>query len=328
MPPINFRFLIIFVITLLFSHSKGAGADNCVSFAKRSIEQQDTNLFNLCGYRGSQWTSNFQALFNECRVMSSKDSAQRLSMRDKLLSSCSTIAESSPEFTSFGRNKQQKLLTVLLRAIRKQDQNLVRSVLRAGVNLGVQPAWMEVSPLFLSIELGNYHIARILVRAGAKSYLLAPGEINPVSLLFQNGPTNHAFLEFLLQNKANPNLTGKAVDAELPIVLAAAKGDFRSLDLLLQYKADPNLYKEFSAIQKATQQDHFPMVRALIKSGANPNLGIDRQLCDGPLALDIAFRQASERVIDLLLDNRGLTESECKQLLANRKEVKPNSRNR
>jgi len=43
------------------------------------------------------------------------------------------------------------------------------------------------------------------------------------------------------------------------------------------------------------------MVRALIKGGANPNLGVDRQLCDGMLALDIAFRHASERVIDLFL---------------------------
>ena len=103
-----------------------------------------------------------------------------------------------------GRNRQQKLLSTLLEAVRRQDENLVRSTLNAGVNLGVQPVWMEASPLFLSIELGNYHIAKILVRAGSKPYLLAAGEINPISLLLQDGPTNHAFLEFLLQNKANP----------------------------------------------------------------------------------------------------------------------------
>ena len=328
MPPTNLRFQIILSAVLLLSVSKGARADNCIDFANTSMQQQDINLFNLCGYRGSQWTSNFKALLTECRVMSSRDRKKRLEMREGLLESCSAVADTSPEFTNFGRNKQQKLLTVLLKAIRLQDENLVRSILKAGVNLGTQPNWMGASPLFLSIELGNFHLARILIRAGAKPYLLAPGEINPISLLLQDGPTNHAFLEFLLQNKANPNLMGRGVETQLPIVLAATKGDFRSLDLLLKYEADPNLYSGMSALQKAVRSDHYPMVRALIKGGANPNLGVDRQLCDGMLSLDIAYRHASERVIDLLLDNRGLTESECKQLLAKRKESKPNSRNR
>ncbi len=328
MPPTNLCFQMILAITLLLSASKGARADECVNFANSSIQQQDKNLFNLCGYRGSQWTSNFKALLAECRVMSSRDRKKRLQMRDELLKSCPAVAEPSAELTNVGRNRQQKLLSVLLKAIRQQNENLVRLILKAGVNLGIQPKWMEASPLFLSIELGNFHLAKILVRAGAKPYLLASGEINPISLLLQDGPTNHAFLEFLLQNKANPNLMGNGVETQLPIVLAATKGDFRALDLLLKYKADPNLFSGMSALQKAVRSDHYPMVRALIKSGANPNLGVDRQLCDGMLALDIAFRHASERVIDLLLDNRGLTELECKQYLAKRTEPRPTGRNR
>lgn len=180
---------------------------------------------------------------------------------------------------------------------------------------------------FLAIEQGNYHLARILVRAGARPYLMASGEINPISLLLQNGPTNHAFLEFLLQNKANPNLTGKGVKAERPIVLATAKGDFRAVSLLLKYRADTNLFDEYPAIQSAVEQDHYPIVRALMKSGANPNLGHDGKVCAGPLAMDIAYRQASERIIDLLLSNRGLTEFECKSI-ANAQTTKPLSRNR
>ena len=328
MPPTNLRFQIILSAALLLSVSKGARADDCVNFANNSIQQQDKNLFNLCGFRGSQWSSNFKALVTECRVMSSRDRKKRLEMRDDLLKSCPVVADSSSENASLGRNRQQKLLLGLLRTISRQDENLVRSILKAGVNLGTQPKWMEASPLVLSIELGNFHLARILVRAGAKPYLLAPGEINPISLLLQDGPTNHAFLEFLLQNKANPNLIGRGVEMQLPIVLAATKGDFRSLDLLLRYKADPNLFSGMSALQKAVRADHYPMVRALIKGGANPNLGVDRQLCDGMLSLDIAYRHASERVIDLLLDNRGLTELECKQLLAKREGSRPSGRNR
>ncbi|MGB1309629.1 MAG: ankyrin repeat domain-containing protein [Leucothrix sp.] len=333
MPPIKLHCLLILLVLCIGSSAR---ADDCLNFVQRSVQQQDDNLFNLCGFRGSQWTSSKARLLRECKVMSERDRKRRLTMRDKLLETCESVAESSPEFTSFGRNRQQRLLSVLLRAIRLQNENLVRSILNAGVNLGVQPAWLGASPLFVSIEIGNYHLARILVRAGAKPYLLADGEINPISLLLQDGPTNYAFLEFLLQNKANPNLAGKNVEAEQPIVLAAAKADFRSVDLLLQYKADTNLYNDFPAIQKAVELDHFPMVRALIKNGANPNLGIGGKVCEGKLALDFAFQDASERVIDLLLDNRGLTKFDCERAsAAQSKKVaseatakKPKSRNR
>jgi len=318
----NIRFLLISLVIVLSNIGAVVRADDCIDFTNRSVQQQDKNLFNLCGYRGSQWTSHRKGLLRECKVMSARDRAKRLAMRDKLLDSCTIVADSSGEFTSFGRNRNQQLLSVLLRAIRRQDENLVRSVLNAGVNIGIQPLWMDASPLFVAIELGNYHLARILVRAGAKPYLLASGEINPISLLLNGGPTNYAFLEFLLQNKANPNLSGKDVVAEQPIVLATAKEDFRSVDLLLKYKADTNLFDEYPAIQKAVALDHFPIVRALMKNGANPNLGIDGKVCKGRLALDIAYRHASERVIDLLLDNRGLTEFECKRA------SKPRSRNR
>jgi len=332
MPLTNLRFLIILLALVLLTLSSGAHADECVGFVKRSVQQQDSNLFNLCGYRGSQWTSSTKNLYRECRVMSKRDRMRRLAMRDKLLARCPAAGVSSVEFTSVGRNRQQKLMSVLIRAIRLQNENLVRSVLKAGVNLAQQPSWMKASPLFVAVEIGNYHIARILVRAGAKPYLLAAGEVNPMSLLLGDGPTNYGFLEFLLQNKANPNIAGKAVDAEQPLVLAAAKGDFRSVDLLLRYKADPNLYDDRPAIEKAVMLDHFPMVRALMRSGANPNLGIDGKVCVGKLALDIAYRRASERVIDLLLDNRALTKFECDRAMLKKakklRSTKPQSRNR
>lgn len=332
MPPTNLRLLTVLFALVLCNASSDVRADDCVGFVKRSVQQQDNNLFNLCGYRGSQWSSSAKNLLRECRVMSKRDRKRRLAMRDKLLAACPAVADSPSKLLSFGRNRQQKLMSVLLRAIRLQNENLVRSIINAGVNLGDQPSWMEASPLHVAVKLRNYHLARILIRAGAKPYLLAAGEVNPISLLLRDGPTNYAFLEFLLQNKANPNLAGAQVDAEPPLVLAAAKADIRSVDLLLKYKADTNLYNDYPAIQKAVDLDHFPMVRALIRSGANPNLGLDGKVCKGKMALDIAYRQASERVIDLLLDNRGLTEFECKRLPAIKarrlKMSKPQSRNR
>ena len=328
MPRISLRFLVVFFTIVLSTSS--AKANDCGIFTNRSVHQQDENLFNLCGYRGSQWTSSRKNLLRECAVMSKRDRNMRLSMRDKLLTSCLKKPNTTRKFSSLGRNRQQRLFTVLIRAIRLQDENLVRSVLNTGINIGRQPTWLKSSPLFVAMELKNYHLARILVRAGARPYLLASGEVNPISLLLREGPTNYAILEFLLQNKANPNVSGKNIDAEQPIVLASAKADVRSVNLLLKYKADANLYRDYPAIQKAVKLNHFPMTRALMNSGANPNLGLRGKVCRGKLALDIAYRRASERIINLLLDNRGLTESECKQAVKpkpNRQSTKLQGRN-
>ena len=94
MPPKNLRFLLTLLVVTLCGFNGDVRADECNDFANRSVRQQDNNLFNLCGYRGSQWTSSKKQLLRECRVMSRRDRKQRLMMRDKLLASC-------PEYEGF-----------------------------------------------------------------------------------------------------------------------------------------------------------------------------------------------------------------------------------
>lgn len=281
-------------------------ADECLAYAQKSVEQNDRNLFNLCGYHGSQWSSNLNRWRNECQTMSNKDRDKRVKLREGFLSYCPTVP-----YLGVGRNYQQRLSTALLKAVQLDDIRLAELLIEAGANLSHQPEWLIASPLHTAIKINSPHLARFLVRNGAKPYLAAKGEVNVLSLVLQSQQVNYGLLEFLLQNKAHPNYLGKVKDAEYPLVIAAAKGDYRSVALLLRYKADPNLYQERSAIQLAVEQDHFPIARALINSGANPNLGIDGKRCDGVMALDLAFRNAQERVVDLLMDNHALAQREC-----------------
>lgn len=95
MLPISWRFLKVLFFTTLCHYSMGAQADACIDFASRSLQQQDNNLFNLCSFRGSQWTGSKKDLIKACRTMSLRDQTKRLTMRDKLLASCPMVAESS-----------------------------------------------------------------------------------------------------------------------------------------------------------------------------------------------------------------------------------------
>lgn len=301
-------FLPMLFSALLCGAGGAVHADTCTDYARRSVAQQDRNIFNLCGFRGSQWSNDYQRWHKECQTMSNKDIAHRLSMRDGFLAKCPEL-----RYSGVGRNRQNKLLSALLRATEKQDIRLVEMLIREGVNLAVQPAWMMASPLFIAATKNDLRMARILVANGAKPYLLADGEENLLSILLKQKDTNYSFLDFLLNNKANPNVAANGREADYPLSIAVAKGDFRAVHALLQYKVDPNLYLERPALQIAVEQDHYPIVRALINNGANPNLGIEGKVCNGKTALDIAFRTAKDRIIDLLLDNRALSLRECPQ---------------
>lgn len=290
---------------LLLGFSSMTQANLCTSYAQHSVIQQEKNLFNLCGYHGSQWSNNYQRWHKECQSMSSKDVKYRLKMRDNFLTKCPEVS-----YAGVGRNRQSKLLYALLQATKKQDIRLVKTLIAEGVNLSVQPEWLDASPLFIATTKNNLTLARLLIANGAKPYLQAEGEDRLLNLLLKRQHTNYTLLELFLKHKANPNATA---DGEYPLVIAAAKGDFRAVDLLLRYKVNTNLYSERSALQLAVEQDHYPIVRALIKSGANPNLGIDRERCNGKMALDVAFRNARDRIIDLLLDNHALALNECKK---------------
>ena len=303
---VTFRLLSSGVLAL--SVSSLAQANECLAYAEKSVEQNDRNLFNLCGFHGSQWSSDLKRWQSECSSMSEKDRAHRLEMREGFLAQCPPVTYSS---RGLGRNHQQKLSSALLKAVQDKSYRLTELLTSAGANLAVQPEWLAASPLYTAISNQSIHLARYLVLHGAKPHLLAKGEMSVLSLLLQGEHMNYALFEFLLQNGANPNFLGRKEGVEYPLVIAASKGDFRSVDLLLRYKADPNLYQERSAIQLATELDHYPIVRALIKHGANPNLGIGGKRCDGDMALDLAFRNAQERVVDLLMDNHALAEREC-----------------
>ena len=293
---------------LLLCSSVTVWADTCTEYAQKSVQHQEANIFNLCGFRGSHWSSDYQRWYRECQTMSNKDIRNRLLMRDTFLAQCPEI-----NYAGLGRNRQSKLLMALLRATEMQDYRLVGSLINEGVNLATQPDWMMASPLYVATMKNDLRLARLLVANGAKPYLLAKGEDNLLSLLLKKPKTNYGFLEFLLKHKANPNVAANGKEAEFPLEIAAAKGDFRSTTLLLNYKVDTNLYLERSALQLAVEQDHYPITRALIQNGANPNLGIDGEVCNGEMPLGIAFRTAKDRIIDLLLDNRALTSRECKQ---------------
>jgi len=293
-------------LPLLISSSL-VGANECEHYAQRSVNQQERNLFNLCGYRGAQWSSDSSRWQSECKSMSLKDQRQRLSVRDRFLAQCAVVA-----YPDEGRNRQNKLFRAVLKSVEKNDFRHTELLIKAGANLSYQPASLGRSPLFIAVKNNNIHLARLLVRGGAKPYIQAAGEVNVLSLVLSRKQTNYPLFEFLLQNKANPNSLGNQAGVEYPLVIAAKKSDFRSIELLLRYKANTNLYHERSALQFAVGKDHYPMARALVKGGANPNLGAGGKVCNGTMALDIAYRSAKERVVNLLLDHHALTARECR----------------
>lgn len=84
---------------------------------------------------------------------------------------------------------------------------------------------------------------------------------------------HYEFAKYLLDHGANPNIITKF---SFPLKIAAGRGFVDIVNLLLHYDADINQISEFgiSALHNACSNNNIDIVKILINSGANVNIGI------------------------------------------------------
>ncbi|TMW65162.1 hypothetical protein Poli38472_009329 [Pythium oligandrum] len=93
------------------------------------------------------------------------------------------------------------------------------------------------------------------------------------------------------------------VNGETPLGCAAAYGNLRLLDLLLEAGAQPNVYHKlsFSALHFAVRGGHFACAKALLNAKANISVQLPPRQDETPLFF--AIRSKNEELVELLLQN-------------------------
>ena len=218
----------------------------------------------------------------------------------------------------------------LIDAVKKQDVQAVRGLLKQKVDLNVTEA-DGFTALHWAAQRNDLQLVELLVGAGANAKASSRYNITPLYLAAVNG--NAAIMERLLKAGADPNaiaqegqtmlmtaaLSGKAdavrllltrgatVDTKEPyrgqtaLMWAAADGNTAAVDVLLEAGADLKLKSNggLTPLLFAVRNAHIETTVALLKRGANVN----DVAPDGSSALSIASVNAFFELASVLLDH-------------------------
>ncbi len=187
------------------------------------------------------------------------------------------ISENNPQLLSFIVNNTKFDINALdnhgydsaghflERAIRSNETEIAKILIKAGIKINVSYLRNEHSPLMWAASLGEAEIVKALLEAGAD-------------------PDYHpAFNNDKIEN-------GDVYNSPTPLMLAAMTGATESARLLIEAGADINKkdYFGITPLMQALVRGHTSIVRLIIKAGANPNQRFN-ELGVTPLMVASAF---------------------------------------
>jgi ankyrin repeat protein len=218
----------------------------------------------------------------------------------------------------------------LIEAVKKQDLQTVRALLKQKVNINAAEA-DGFTALHWAAQRNDLQLVELLLGAGANAKASTRYSITPLYLAAMNG--NAAVMERLLNAGADANgtaeegqtmlmtaaLSGKAdavrllltrgatVDTKEPykgqtaLMWAAAEGNTAAVDVLLEAGADLTLKSTggFTPLLFAVRNAHIETAVALVKHGANVN----DVAPDGSSALSVAAVNAYFELASVLLEH-------------------------
>lgn len=193
------------------------------------------------------------------------------------------------------------------RAVRQRDHERVNSILNDDINNLDSAGIRRKTPLHYAVENEDLQMIQLLVEKGAKldrkAYSshdrLGTQGFRPIA----SALWNHGFWRQRNNYEIVNYLVSKGSAYTLPI--AAACGDFKRVEFLLQRQnKDPN-YKESCgkrALSAAAERNHREIVELLLQHGADPNLS-EGPYCPDGYALWSAARYGHKDIVQLLLDH-------------------------
>lgn len=223
--------------------------------------------------------------------------------------------------------------TPLYIAIHQKKTDIAKLLLKKGADVNVVDKQKKKIPLVASIN--NSELAKLLVENGANvNPEIAKGEMSPLRKAINL--ENDELVQYLLENKANPNIPGQ----KNPLIEAIERKDkLNYIELLLKHGADVNKPEEYTLkrtpLITATIKDNTKVAEILLKAGAKVNqcdadgatvlhYGVDRgsnidlikklitagadvnmcnNLNESPLSLLTPYKDNYEDIMKILIEN-------------------------
>ena len=161
----------------------------------------------------------------------------------------------------------QRGVLPLIAAVRNQDSNAVRALLREQVDVNA-PQPDGATSLHWAVHWENLELADLLIGAGADVTVANDLGVTPLVMACSSG--NAALVGMLLMAGADPNAT--LAGGETALMAAARAGSLQAVDALLDHGADVNATERTrgqSALMWSVANVHPEITRALLEHGAD-----------------------------------------------------------
>ena len=168
---------------------------------------------------------------------------------------------------SAGALQGQPSVTPLIEAVRNQDADAVRALLREQVDVNA-PQPDGATPLHWAVHWENLQLADLLIGAGADVTVANDLGVTPLVMACSSG--NGALVGMLLMAGADPNAS--LAGGETALMAASRAGSLQAVDALLDHGADVNAIETTrgqSALMWAVANAHSEITRTLLEHGAD-----------------------------------------------------------
>ena len=220
-----------------------------------------------------------------------------------------------------GRSEQG--FTALFLASQLGHLEICRILIEYGADVNAKSSTRNrVTPLSLACGQGLAEVVKILVDAGAD---LEHGVLDGSTAVFlcvsigcrekEKLPAHLACARFLLQSGSNPNT--RDTNSLTPILWASIQNCMPMVELLLEYKADPN-YKAnmtgsdtLTPLMVSVSRGYLELVRLLLKHGANPAMPNERLWTPLHVAMQTDDESCMVEITELLLGTKAIDIDAC-----------------
>ncbi|MGB1311517.1 MAG: ankyrin repeat domain-containing protein [Leucothrix sp.] len=295
----------------------------CSAYARNSVLAHIENIKSECGFKGALWSPGLHQHQTWCLQKNIVSAKQNSVDRQAQLDRCGRVMQRELTWDELDFRVQNDLFGELIMAVAMDDIDSLKLFESQGVDLTFEWRLIDGGLLYWAISNQATQVVRYLIeQKSANPNLTVNGGPNPLVKLLNHAPdANYRLLAYLLQQGARPNHGGEDYsDASFPLTTASANNDLEAVRLLLKFQANPNLYESIPPLMMAIYQKNSRMVDLLLKSGANPNRGLNRLSCQEIrkqrptgelLAMDAAISAGNSRIIDALSQRGAKTTAQC-----------------
>lgn len=297
----------------------------CNDFATKSVVQYVANIKGSCGLTGIHWSPLTTHHRDWCASSLSHHVHQVLQQRNQQLMKCGRLERRlSLSWSDLPYHTKNQLTTELIQAIRHDDIASVMTFEREGVDLNFEWQMTRGGLLYWAISSQATQVVRYLIDLKqANPNLSRNGGPNPIVNLLNHVPNvDYSLLRYLLQHGAKPNHGGEDFSENtIPLLVATANNDPQSVAILLEYKANPNLFAYIPPLMMAVDQGNAYIVDLLLKAGASPNVGLNHLSCQrvyreqvsgNYLPVDAAIDKQYPQIISLIRSAGGRSSEQCR----------------